>query len=38
LFLGPGKVLAQGTFDEVVATNPEFARMVKLGSLEVPTR
>ena len=34
LFISGGKVVTHGTFDEVVAANAEFARLVELGSLE----
>ncbi len=34
IFLRHGRVAASGTFDEVRANDPEFARLVKLGSLD----
>jgi hypothetical protein len=29
-----GRIEGRGTFDEVRATNPDFARLVELGSLD----
>jgi len=34
VFMSAGRVVAQGTFDEVRAANAEFAHLVELGSLE----
>ncbi len=34
VFLSRGRVASEGSFDEVTAANPEFARLVELGSLE----
>lgn len=33
LFMGKGQILAQGSFEEVRATNADFARLVELGQL-----
>ena len=34
VFMSAGRVVAQGTFEEVRAANAEFAHLVELGSLE----
>ena len=34
LFMSDGRVASQGSFDEVVATNQEFAHLVRLGNLQ----
>lgn len=34
IFLEAGRIATRGTFDEVRAANPEFARLVELGSLD----
>lgn len=34
IYVDGGRVVASGTFDEVRASSPEFARLVELGSLE----
>lgn len=37
IFMSAGQVAAVGTFEEVAATNKEFAHLVRLGSLEATT-
>ena len=36
IFMEKGRIVAQGTFDEVRATNSTFAHLVALGSLDQP--
>ena len=37
-FLEAGRVAAEGTFDEVAASNAQFANLVRLGSLGADPR
>jgi ABC-type multidrug transport system fused ATPase/permease subunit len=36
VFMQDGRIEGRGTFDEVRATNADFARLVELGSLDSP--